>query len=213
LDTNVYSGVESTKKDSTFEIYVRKDTFRFNAAHFVAFPGFRERLHGHNYRVGVKLIGCRQLGYDGYVVDFGDVKRAVKEVCKTLNEHFLLPEFSKVIKFELNITGEGNVQVRLQCEDGAVFLFPKGDIMFLPIQHSTAEEIAHYLWLCIVNKLDHTFLLQRGVHTMEVVCEEDIGQEALFRKTIPETKEELIAISNLSKYIKSDNYSPRPCRL
>ena len=51
-----------------FEIVVSKDTFKFNAAHFVAYPGFRERLHGHNYRVKVRIIGSHTIGRDGYVL-------------------------------------------------------------------------------------------------------------------------------------------------
>ena len=32
-----------------------KEKFKFNAAHFIAYKGFREMLHGHNYKVGVKI--------------------------------------------------------------------------------------------------------------------------------------------------------------
>lgn len=74
-----------------FEIFVSKDTFKFNASHFVAYPGFRERLHGHSYRASVKLLGSHEIGRDGYVLDFGCVKTAAKDVCKTLNEYFLVP--------------------------------------------------------------------------------------------------------------------------
>ena len=58
-----------------FEVCV--GAFKFNAAHFVAFPGFRERLHGHNYAVAVRLRGAVS-DADGYVLDFGDIK-----VCAT----------------------------------------------------------------------------------------------------------------------------------
>ena len=52
---------------SGYEIYVSRESFKFNAAHFIAYRGFRERLHGHNYRVSVRLRG--PVGPDGYVVD------------------------------------------------------------------------------------------------------------------------------------------------
>ena len=81
-----------------FEIYVSKDTFKFNAAHFVAYPGFRERLHGHSYRASVRLLGSRCIGRDGYVLDFGCVKTVVKEVCKEMNEYFIVPMMSEVLK-------------------------------------------------------------------------------------------------------------------
>ena len=40
---------------SEYQVYIAKDDFSFNAAHFIAYDGFRERIHGHNYKVGVSL--------------------------------------------------------------------------------------------------------------------------------------------------------------
>jgi hypothetical protein len=54
------------KRTLPFEVFVTKDTFKFNAAISWPFAGFRERLHGHNYRVSVRLLGERQIGADGY---------------------------------------------------------------------------------------------------------------------------------------------------
>lgn len=66
-----------------FQVFVGKEYLKFNAAHFIAYPGFRERLHGHNYHVSVRLEG--ELGAEGYVLDFGVVKRATKRVCEELD--------------------------------------------------------------------------------------------------------------------------------
>jgi 6-pyruvoyl-tetrahydropterin synthase len=30
---------------------------KFSCAHFIAYDGFRERLHGHNYNLTLRLIG------------------------------------------------------------------------------------------------------------------------------------------------------------
>jgi len=32
-----------------FEVSVSREDIKFHCAHFVAYKGFRERLHGHNY--------------------------------------------------------------------------------------------------------------------------------------------------------------------
>ncbi len=40
---------------SAFEVVIAKPDFKFNSAHFIAFKGFREKLHGHNYTVSVKV--------------------------------------------------------------------------------------------------------------------------------------------------------------
>lgn len=41
-----------------------KEDFKFNCSHFIAFEGFRERLHGHNYRISIKVIGTNAVGKD-----------------------------------------------------------------------------------------------------------------------------------------------------
>ena len=46
-------------EDAEFEVFVGKEDFKFSAAHFVAYDGFRERLHGHNYQVAVRLKGTK----------------------------------------------------------------------------------------------------------------------------------------------------------
>jgi hypothetical protein len=35
------------------DLFVRKEYFKFNAAHFVVLADSREALHGHNYTVAV----------------------------------------------------------------------------------------------------------------------------------------------------------------
>jgi 6-pyruvoyl-tetrahydropterin synthase len=124
--------------DGSFEVYVAKENLKFNAAHFMAYPGFRERLHGHNYHVMVRIEG--DLGPDGYVIDFGLVKQATKRVCDALDEYTLLPEQSDCLR----ITEQGE-SVEAIYEDGSRFVFPRSDVMLLPIVHTSAEELARYV--------------------------------------------------------------------
>lgn len=128
-----------------WEVFVGKADFKFNCAHFIAFPGFRERLHGHNYSATVSLIGGESIGNDGYLIDFGEVKAAMKEICKSINEYFICPMKSR----DLKIT-EVDSQLCLECEDGAKFSFPKADCAMLPLYHSSAEELAHWLYCKLI---------------------------------------------------------------
>ncbi len=201
-----------------FEVNVSKDTFKFNAAHFVAFPGFRERLHGHNYRLSIRLLGSRTIGQDGYVLDFGDIKDVTKRVCKEINEYIICPMYSPVLKITEIPNNDGNSSnsngtkkkksssVEIICEDGDRFLFPRGDCVMLPIAHSTAEELAMYMWGRILTELDAKYLVNRGIHTMAVTCAEATGQEAVFRMTIPKegTKEAIQDLCDVRKYISKD---------
>jgi 6-pyruvoyl-tetrahydropterin synthase len=157
---------------TSFEVYVSKDSFKFNAAHFIAYRGFRERLHGHNYRVSVRMEG--PVGPDGYVVDFGDIKRAARDVCSSLNERVIVPMRSDV----LTIAVDGG-EVRLVCEDGTRFSFPEGDCALLEIRHSSAEELAQYDGERLRQSLP--ILDKRGVTILEVGVAEAPNQEARFR--------------------------------
>lgn len=191
-----------------FEVHVSKDTFKFNAAHFVAYPGFRERLHGHNYRVSVRLLGSRKIGPDGYVIDYGCVKNVTKRVCKELNEHFLCPTLSNVLEITTCTMGSRE-SISIKCEDGSIFVFPKTDVAMIPIVHATTEELAIYLWGRILHGLDAQYLLKRGIHTMEVKCAEAIGQDATFRLEIPTDLEG--HSFDVSQYIMNGNVVPMPC--
>lgn len=204
-----------------FEVYVSKPDFKFNAGHFVAFQGFRERLHGHNYTVGVRLLGSRKISHDGYVLDFGDVKKVVKVVCKNLNERFLCPTKSDVIDIEImdSLNGNKNGQnavsgvksktVVLVCEDGSRFVIPYDDCAMLPIVHATVEELSIYIWGEIIDGLDPDFLRRRGIHTMEVTTAEAPGQEAVFRHEIPTKKSRF----DIPSFIMSGDIEiePMPC--
>ena len=83
------------------------------------------------------------MGPDGYLIDFGDIKKATRAICKSLNEFFICPALHTDA---MTITEEDS-QICLRCEDGSFFSFPKSDCAMLPIHHSSAEEIAHYM-LC-----------------------------------------------------------------
>ena len=52
--------------------------FKFDAAHFLpSYKGKCERLHGHTYKLRVKLEG--EPDSEGMIVDFAEIKRVVSE--------------------------------------------------------------------------------------------------------------------------------------
>src|SRR5690349_177465 len=121
-----------------YSVVVAKDYLKFAAAHFIAYPGFREPLHGHNYQVSVRVEA--DLGPDGYVLDFGLVKRVARELCAELDERVLVPERSDCL-----VVIRVADAVEVTTEGGERFRFPIADVRLLPIAHSSAEEIAAYL--------------------------------------------------------------------
>eukprot|EP00590_Aulacoseira_subarctica_P009364 CAMPEP_0172424200 /NCGR_PEP_ID=MMETSP1064-20121228/22691_1 /TAXON_ID=202472 /ORGANISM="Aulacoseira subarctica , Strain CCAP 1002/5" /LENGTH=263 /DNA_ID=CAMNT_0013166047 /DNA_START=141 /DNA_END=928 /DNA_ORIENTATION=- len=192
---------------TAFEVRVAKDDFKFNAAHFVAYRGYRERLHGHNYTVSVRLLGSSQISNDGYLLDFGCVKKVTRQVCKELNEHFLCPMLSDVLQIDVEEVVKQTVTIT--CEDGSVFVFPKNDCVLLPIVHATAEELAVYLWGKILKGLDASIMRMRHIHTLEVTVSESIGQVATFQMAIPTTTEETNVY--IPDFIRGLKLQPSPC--
>lgn len=195
----------SAPPTTSFEVNVANDTFKFNAAHFVAFEGYRERLHGHNYRVAVRLLGHRTIGADGYVIDFGCIKDACKKVCKRLNEHFLCPMYSNVLHIDTE-TEPGSVILTYPA-DGSRFVFPIGDCALLPIVHATTEEMAIYLWDQLLQSLNCDYLVKRKVHTMAVTVAEAPGQEATFTWPIHKDVEAL----DVRTFVETGKVVPMPC--
>uniref|UniRef100_A0A7R9WZ69 6-pyruvoyltetrahydropterin synthase n=1 Tax=Craspedostauros australis TaxID=1486917 RepID=A0A7R9WZ69_9STRA len=197
-------GTEFVK--TNFEVYVCKQTFKFNAAHFVAYRGFREALHGHNYFISVRLLGSRTISKDGYLIDFGDVKKAVIRTCKRLNERVICPMHSDVIDITV-----GDDTVSMVCEDGAKFLFPKADCVFLPIVHATTEEMSIYLWSAVLGDIDQSHLVRRGIHTMEVTVAEAPGQESVFRLGLPKSVDAGNITLDVRAFIEDGQIIPKPC--
>mmetsp|Transcript_14 Transcript_14/g.21 ORF Transcript_14/g.21 Transcript_14/m.21 type:complete len:196 (+) Transcript_14:161-748(+) len=171
------------KERCKFAVFVSKDYFKFNAAHFIAYKGYRERLHGHNYRVDLKIWGDR--GHDGYVVDFGKMKAVIRQLCKEINEHVIIPAKSDVLLIE-----EEGDNITIKTEDNSFFSFPQQDCKLLPIIHSSAEELAQYILLKTIDQFSEDYLINnRGVTAMEVsvaeapnqlaTCKVDLGASPL----------------------------------
>mmetsp|Transcript_78997 Transcript_78997/g.256100 ORF Transcript_78997/g.256100 Transcript_78997/m.256100 type:complete len:440 (-) Transcript_78997:54-1373(-) len=168
--------------DAAREVFMALDDLKFSAAHFVAFKGFREPLHGHNYSVGVRAGGST-IQADGYLADFGDLKKVARKACDALNQRTLVPMKSDVLQIRRSESNGG--QLEISCEGGAVMVLPEQDCALLPVIHTTAEELSEYLWweILVAHNLS-ALLVARGVQWMEVSVSERPGQGAHFRALV-----------------------------
>ena len=158
-----------------YSVVVAKDYLKFAAAHFIAHPGFREPLHGHNYQVSVRVEA--DLGADGYVLDFGLVKRVARALCEELDERVIVPAESDCLTIAVD-----DASVAVTTAEGDHFQFPRRDCVVLPIVHSSAEELAAYL----LARLRERFASEaggRGLVALEVGVAEAPGQVAYCRET------------------------------
>jgi 6-pyruvoyltetrahydropterin/6-carboxytetrahydropterin synthase len=161
-----------TEPGGRFTLHVAKESFKFSAAHFISYRGFREALHGHNYAVAVRVEGG--LGDTGYVLDFGLVKQIAKRICEELDERVLVPTRSET----LTVTERAGA-VELECEDGARFVLPRSDVVLLPVAHSSAEELARYLCERLTRELGGA--AAATLTAVEVAVAEAPGQAASYR--------------------------------
>jgi 6-pyruvoyltetrahydropterin/6-carboxytetrahydropterin synthase len=118
------------------------------------------------------------LGPDGYVLDFGLVKRVARALCEELDERVLLPTASDCLAVT---TGADAVEVTV--EDGGRFRFPAADVRLLPIAHSSAEELAAYL-LARLREALRREAGGRGLAALEVGVAEAPGQVAYCREDL-----------------------------
>jgi dihydroneopterin triphosphate aldolase (PTPS-III) / 6-pyruvoyltetrahydropterin synthase len=166
---------QKTSAPVHFSIQVAKENLKFSAAHFIADQGFREPLHGHNYQVGIKLEG--PLACNGYVLDFGLIKTLTRQIVERLDEHTIIPSDSDCLEIH-----QQDSSVRVNYE-GDQFVFPAADVALLPIVHSSAEELARFIW----NELHRELIRPDALgflFAMEVSVAEGPGQAAIYRQEL-----------------------------
>ncbi|WP_040481478.1 6-pyruvoyl trahydropterin synthase family protein [Luminiphilus syltensis] len=122
----------------TTTLYIDKEAHKFSAAHYTIFTATeRERLHGHNYSVSVRLEAL--MGDNGFSADYNVYKRRIQALCDRLDEYMLLAANSPHQTLEL---GETEIKA---THNGKTITFPADETIVLPIVNVTVEELAHYL--------------------------------------------------------------------
>ena len=124
---------------SRYSARVTKDTLVFSSGHFITFDGDHcERIHGHNYRVGVEVEG--PLDENSYVFDFLALRDQAMSLVNELDHRMLLPTRSPLIRLEDD--GPSNVAAIYKVRRWS---FPREECVLLPVANTTAELLADYL--------------------------------------------------------------------
>lgn len=132
-------------------IHMHKEYFKFSCAHFLIFPdGSKERLHGHNYHVDAEIEG--QLTDKGIVIDFILVKPVIRELCDSLDEHWLLP--GEHPELEITPRDDGHTEVVYR---GCRYLAPSEEVIVLPINNTSAENLSTWIGRELVRRIGERF--------------------------------------------------------
>ena len=166
------------QRPGEFRVSVAKDYLVFASAHFITFAGHRcEGLHGHNYRARVTLEG--ELDEESwFVFDFVVLKRIMRRLCDEIDHKVLLPLESPKVQ----VAEEGE-SVTVAYEGKPRYVFPRKDCALLPVPNTTVEMLAELLTSRLRAELDT--MGARGLTAIEMEVEENFGQSAVYRVTLP----------------------------
>lgn len=166
----------------TFGIRIYKEYFNFAAAHFLIFEdGTREELHGHNYQVQMLVEGVLDPNQDIFI-DFLHIKPIVKAACDAIDHRTLLPQFSPHLAVEVK-----EQEVTAVYMESDRWVFPKRDVVILPIPNTSAERLAQYLCLKSLEALQEKYP-DAAIRKVEFAVEESRGQAAIYRQEYNEPK-------------------------
>jgi len=156
-----------------WSVWMHKEYFKFSCAHFLIFPdGSKERLHGHNYQVGIEIGGA--LTERGLVVDFKQAKPVVRELCDELDEHVLLPGEHPELQIDAVVDGHRPWRYR-QCR----YLAPADEVIVLPISNTSAENFATWIGRELCRRLRERFGISQVQH-LRVTVSETSGQHGVY---------------------------------
>lgn len=161
---------------AAYKVVVEKDYLVFAAGHFITYGDLCESLHGHNYRVRTELEG--ELDASSYVFDFTVLKRIMRRLVDEIDHKMLLPLQNPAL--ELREEGDS---ISVAYRDRR-YLFPRSDVVLLPIPNTTAEMLARYL----ADRLKEELSAHGADNLTElaVEVEESFGQSAWYRETLRE---------------------------
>jgi len=121
--------------------------FKFNSSHFVIYKNSTEPLHGHNYKVSLKLKS-KKLNEEFMVFDFDLIKVIATEICNNLKHCLLLPKFNPDIKIEENETN-----TNITCKDGTFYSIDTKSVRIIDTHQISAECLSKYIAEKLLEKI------------------------------------------------------------
>jgi 6-pyruvoyltetrahydropterin/6-carboxytetrahydropterin synthase len=159
----------------TFQVAVAKESAGFSAAHFLTLPGHMcERLHGHNYRVAVRVEGDIDPA-TGFLLDFAVLKQALKALIGPMDHRLLVPTGNPSLTIR-----EDDDRIALDYTRRDWLVVPKAHACLLPVRHTTAELLAEYLGAAVWERLAGA---GATITSLALEVEESSGQTATWRRT------------------------------
>lgn len=151
-------------------ILIAREQYKFSCAHMTVFPdGTKERLHGHNYTIGLALEVER---VDlASMVPFAGIKAALAELCAAWKERVLIATKNPHLVL---VRDDHELELTL-C--GQRYVMPRGDALLLPIDNISVEALAAHVAELLRDKIA-ALAAPAGPRLLEVTISEHPGQGA-----------------------------------
>ena len=116
---------------------------KFSAGHTTIFSATeREPLHGHMYSVYLSLTTWVE--ENGLTFDYRFYKKKMLELCKYLNQTFLMPQHSPYLSFREDET------YYYFTFNGKTMPFLREDVTLMPLTNITVEELSRWFVLELI---------------------------------------------------------------
>lgn len=150
-------------------VELQKESMKFSAGHTTIFSATeREPLHGHMYTVYLALDTW--VDENGMQFDYRFYKERIHQLCRYLNQTFLMPKYSPHLQFS-------------EDKDYYYFTFNhkkmpflKEDVTILPVNNITVEELSRWLVMELIQ--DKQELLKHRIEKVVVKVFSAPGQGA-----------------------------------
>jgi len=151
------------------KIELFKNPMNFSSGHFTIFSqSERENLHGHNFSVHA-IIESQINEQLGMTFDYHVYKKAIKQLCDSLDEVVLLPTLSPYLIIEQD---EQYVWAYFNHEK---LCFLHRDVKLIPVHNITTEELSYWF----LNKLLNEYVLpEHAIESIEIKISTSPGQSA-----------------------------------
>lgn len=141
---------------------------RFSACHFIPNHPKCGCLHGHTYAISVRIEGDQK---GEFIIDFEIVKGIVNRICDDLDHRVLIAENDP----RLMIRKSDSVSIEV-IESKKRYVFPVEDVVFLPTNSVSAEDMCKYFVLNMAKNLKE--MGADNISKIHVRVDEGIGQGA-----------------------------------
>ncbi len=146
-----------------------KAKLRFSACHFIPDHPKCGKLHGHTYAVSIKILGSKN---GDFIVDFEDLKKVVSHVCDQLDHVVLIATDDDEVDVKIDASGSEGLEV-IVGKRAKRYVFPREDVVLLPVKSISAEDLCSYLIDKICEQLDTS-----NFSEVKVRLDEGLGQGA-----------------------------------